>query len=228
MNKIAAPKGRVRVWLEENRLVPDPSKMHGASAVAEMLRVLNHWAHKILLYIAQVALAVMVVLVIMTVTLRYVFRTGIGWAEEVPVLLVILFAFLATAIGVRDHMHISMNVVYNMFPSHGKIRKVLDFFGDFCVLLCGAFLVFYGTRYVARLSVLTGILPMTGWPTFIQYIPAPMAGFVIVFDQVLFMTGILDKEDLLYSKKEVDWSEVVKEQRKEALADHSTEGGDLS
>lgn len=39
MNKIAVPKGRFRVWLEENRLVPDPSKMHGSSAIAEILRV---------------------------------------------------------------------------------------------------------------------------------------------------------------------------------------------
>jgi TRAP-type C4-dicarboxylate transport system permease small subunit len=228
MNKIAVPKGRFRVWLEENRLVPDPSKMHGSSAIAEILRVANHWAHKLLLYIAQVALALMVVLVIMTVTLRYVFRTGIGWAEEVPVLLVTLFAFLATAIGVRDHMHISMNVFYNIFPSGGKTRKVLDFLSDLCVLVCGLFMLFYGWRYAARLAVLPGVLPMTGWPTFIQYLPAPMAGFVIAFDQLLFMTGVLDPDDLLYSEKEVDWNEVVKEQRQEALAGHTIEGGDLS
>jgi TRAP-type C4-dicarboxylate transport system permease small subunit len=89
-------------------------------------------------------------------------------------------------------------------------------------------MLFYGWRYAARLAVLPGVLPMTGWPTFIQYLPAPMAGFVIAFDQLLFMTGVLDPDDLLYSEKEVDWNEVVKEQRQEVLAGHAIEGGDLS
>jgi TRAP-type C4-dicarboxylate transport system permease small subunit len=221
------PKSRVRGWLEDNRLVPDRTRMHGPAMIPELLRVFNHWAHKILLYISQVALAVMVVLVIMTVTLRYVFSTGIGWAEEVPVLLVTLFAFLACAIGVRDHMHISVNIVYNLFPSNGKIRKAMDIFSDVCVLLCGLFLMFFGTTYVSRLMNLTGTLPMTGWPTFIQYLPAPMAGFVITFDSVLFLTGILKKDDLLYSEKEVDYTELLKEQRLEAKTASSNDGGDV-
>ena len=74
---------------------------------------------------------------------------------------------------------------------------------------------------------LTGTLPMTGWPTFIQYLPAPMAGFVITFDSVLFLTGILKKDDLLYSEKEVDYTELLKEQRLEAKTASSNDGGDV-
>lgn len=39
----------------------------------------------------------------------------------------------------------------------------------------------------------------------------PLAGFLITFDCILFMTGVLDKGDLLYSEKEVDYVAIVKQ-----------------
>ncbi|MDD4011091.1 MAG: hypothetical protein PHI83_03000, partial [Sphaerochaetaceae bacterium] len=55
----------------------------------------------------------------------------------------------------------------------------------------------------------------TGWPTFIQYIPAPLAGFLMTFDSILFLTGVLKSDDLLYSEKEIDYVQLVKEQKAE-------------
>ncbi len=57
----------------------------------------------------------------------------------------------------------------------------------------------------------TGKLPMTGLPTWVQYTPAPMTGFLMTFDSILFLTGVLKPDDLLYSEKEVDYVEVVRE-----------------
>ncbi|ADY13045.1 TRAP transporter small permease [Sphaerochaeta globosa] len=203
---------KVRSYLVSNHLIVDVADHKGLHLIPELLRTLNHWTHKLILYIAQVALALMVVLVILTVVLRYVFNTGIGWAEEVPRLLVTLFAFLACAIGVRDHMHISVNILYNSCKEGSWVRKALVIFTDVCILLCGLFLLVYGWQYTKRLMSLPGTLPMTGWPTFIQYIPAPLAGFVMTFDSLLFLTGILDREELLYSEKEVDYTKIVKQQ----------------
>ncbi|MFA6845637.1 MAG: TRAP transporter small permease [Sphaerochaetaceae bacterium] len=206
---------RFSQWLDKNHLVPDKANNPGSKMIGEMLRVINHWTHKIMLYIAEIALALMVVLVFMTVVLRYCFNTGIGWAEEVPRLLVTLFAFLACAIGVRDHMHISVNVVYNLFPRNGVARKILDVFSDVCVMICGIFLLVCGWQRVALLMNMPGTLPMTGWPTWIQYVPAPMAGFLMTFDSILFLTGVLKPGDLLYSEKEIDYVEVLKQQQAE-------------
>ena len=227
MERQSGQISRFSNWLVTNHLVPDKEHFHGVQKPIEMLRVINHWVHKVILYISQIALTVMVVLVIMTVLLRYVFNTGIGWAEEVPVLLVNLFAFLACAIGVRDHMHISVNIVYNLFPQGGKGRKILEYFSDVCVLVCGLFLLFFGTMYAKRLFGLTGELPMTGWPTWIQYIPAPMAGFVMTFDSLLFLTGVLKKDDLLYSEKEIDYTRVVKELKLASEHSITSDGGNL-
>ena len=71
----------------------------------------NRAVHRVMLYVADVSLILMIAIVTLTVVLRYCFNTGLSWAEEVPRLLVTLFAFLACAMGVRDHMHVSVNVV---------------------------------------------------------------------------------------------------------------------
>lgn len=168
-----------------------------------------------MLWVADIALIAMVCIVSMAVTLRYVFNTGIGWAEEVPRLLVTLFAFLAMAMGVRDHAHIGVNILYNVFPKDGKARRFLDQFGDFCIMLCGLFMLYYGARRCIQLYSMPGNLPMTGLRTWIQYLPVPLAGFVISFDSILFLTGILKRDDLLYSEAEVDYVEEVKRQQAE-------------
>ena len=186
------------------------------NVVARSLRLANRWIHKIMLVIAEVALAAMILIVFFTVVLRYCFSTGIGWAEEVPRLLVNLFSFAAAAIGVRDHLHISVSVFYNLFAKDGLMRKILDILYDVSVLLCGLFMLYFGTQYSWKLAHLTGRLPMTGWNTCIQYIPAAIAGFIITFDSLLFLFGVLKPGDLLYSEEEVDYNEMMRQNKAEA------------
>lgn len=183
--------------------------------MASLLRTLNHWAHRVVLAVAELALIAMVIIVSMTVLLRYVFNTGIGWAEEVPRLLVTLFAFIAMAMGVRDHSHISVNILYNRFAKDGKMRRFMVFLSDFVILLCGLFMLYFGARRCIQMMGLPGTLPMTGWSTWIQYLPIPIAGFLISFDSILFLTGVLKRDDLLYSEPEADYAEDMRGQRDE-------------
>lgn len=200
-------------WLIKKNMVPR-AECKGADFIPEILRVVNHWAHFIMLCIAEIALTFMVAIVFMTVVLRYCFNTGIGWAEEVPRLLVTLFSFLACAIGVRDHMHISVSIFYNVFPKDGIVRKVLNVFSDICVLVCGIFLLGCGFTRMCTLMGLPGTLPMTGLPTWVQYLPAPMAGFLMTFDSILFLTRVIKPGDLLYSEPDIDYQEIVKQNEK--------------
>ncbi|MFR2020172.1 MAG: TRAP transporter small permease [Christensenellales bacterium] len=148
----------------------------------------------------------MVAIVTLTVILRYCFNTGLSWAEKVPRLLVTVFAFIACAIGVRDHMHVAVNAIYNKFRS-GQGEKALDVLTDIVVLLCGLFMLISGGARTAKLFTLPGVLPITGISTAWQYLPIPVAGFVMSFDSVLFLTGIVSRDDLLYSEPEVDFTD---------------------
>ena len=206
---------KIRKYLLENKLAIDKSQYkNGKIPARAYVMLINHWCHKLILTISQIAVIVMLCIVFFNVVLRYCFNSGIGAVDEVARLLVTLFTFLACAIGVRDHMHISVKIVYSRLKKGGKMRKFMDVLGDVATLLCGIFLLYYGTMYIVRLK--PGFLPMTGLPTWIQYIPAPLGGFVVTFDSILFLTGLIKPDDLLYSEPEVDYEEMVKQQAAEA------------
>ena len=177
------------------------------SGVKGALIALDHLLHKVMLVIAQISILAMIVIVTLTVVLRYCFNTGLSWAEEVPRLLVTVFAFMSCAIGVRDHMHVAVDAIYNRFPKGGKARKAMLILADVCVLLCGLFMLVSGYQRTAKLFSLPGVMPITGISVAWQYLPIPVAGFVMVFDSIRFLTGILDPNDLLYSEPEIDFTD---------------------
>ena len=104
-------------------------------------------------------------------------------------------------------MHVAVNAVYNLFPVNGKGRHVMDVLTDVATLLCGLFMLFAGGDRVIKLFSLPGVMPITGISTAWQYLPIPVAGFVMAFDSLLFLLGILDRDDLLYSEKEIDYTD---------------------
>lgn len=167
--------------------------------MAEMLRKFNRALHKCLLVVAEIAVLVLVVIVTYTVIARFFFNTGNSWAEELPRILVALFAFLACAMGVRDHLHVGVSVLYNRFAEGGKVRKALDFLTDLCVLLVAIFMIKVGYDYCISLAARGGKLPMTQWPVWIQYVSIPISGVIMAFDSILFLTGVLKQDDTVFS-----------------------------
>lgn len=168
-----------------------------------ILLAIDTFIHKILLAIAQVALFAMIAIVCTTVFYRYVLNAGIIWAEEIPRTLVALFAFIACAMGVRDHMHIGLGFFYNRFPAGGKGRAVLDVIINLSMLTCGFIMLYYGWNLCAKVGKFT--MPATGFPRWVQYISMPIAGTIIMYDSVLFLFGILKEDNLLYSEKEEEY-----------------------
>lgn len=177
------------------------------SAFCQLLVKLNHFVHRIMLVMSQLAILAMIVIVTLTVVLRYCFNTGLSWAEEVPRLLILVFAFSACAAGVRDHMHVSVTAVYNRFAVGGKARRIMDIGVDVAALLCGLFMLISGGQRTMKLFALPGVLPITGISVAWQYLPIPIAGAVMVLDAALFLLGILDPDDLIYSEKEIDFTD---------------------
>ncbi len=177
------------------------------NAFCKLLITLNHLVHKLMLLMSELAIVAMIVIVTLTVVLRYCFNTGLSWAEEVPRLLILVFSFAACSAGVRDHMHVSVTAVYNRFPLGGKARKIMDIGVDVAALLCGLFMLISGGDRTMRLFNLTGKLPVTGISVGWQYISIPIAGAVMVMDSILFLTGVLDPDDLIYSEKEIDYTD---------------------
>ena len=173
------------------------------SGLAKVLHAIDTVIHKILLVIAQLALAAMIIIVCATVYYRYVLNSGIIWAEEVPRLLVALFAFIACAMGVRDQLHIGMGFFYSRFPKGGKVRRTFDMINYLLTIFIGCVMLYYGTTLCKQLAPFT--MPATEWPRWVQYISMPISGAVIIYDSILYMLGVLNEDDKLYSEKEVEY-----------------------
>ena len=62
----------------------------------------------VVLYFCMALVILMVVIVFTNVLLRYGFRSGIKWGEEIPLVIVIWFTFIAMALGVKENLHISI------------------------------------------------------------------------------------------------------------------------
>ena len=167
---------------------------------AQGLRAIDTFVHRILLIMAQVALAAMITIVSATVYYRYVLNTGIIWAEEIPRTLVALFAFIACAMGVRDQLHIGISVIYSHFPKGGKTRKVMDLLSYTATLFAGCIMLYYGWNLCAQLGRFT--MPATGWPRWVQYISMPISGAIIAYDSLLYILGVIDEDNRMYSEKE--------------------------
>ncbi len=182
--------------------------------MVKVIRDINRWMHYTILLLAEIALVAMVLIVTLSVILRFFFNTGIAWAEEVPRLMVGFFAFFALAMGVRDKSHISMDFFYNLAPKGGKLRAFMDFLANVCVLLCGAFLLYYGGSRILLMMTRSGVLPITQWPNWVRYAAAPVVGFTVIFDSILYLTKVLKPNDLLFSEPEVDYmSQVIHDKK---------------
>jgi TRAP-type C4-dicarboxylate transport system permease small subunit len=168
-----------------------------------ILRAVDTAIHKVLLVIAQVALFGMIAIVCVTVFCRYVLNTGIIWAEEVPRTLVALFAFIACAMGVRDHLHIGVGFFYGRFKVGGPGRRVLDVIFNLSTFACGAIMAVFGWNLCAQLWRFT--MAATGLPRSVQYISMPIAGAIIMYDSLLFLFGVLKEDDRLFSEKEEEY-----------------------
>ncbi len=68
------------------------------------------------------ALAVMVALTFGNVVLRYVFNTGIDWAEELSRLMFVWLIFLGAILALRQRVHLGVEIVQAALPP--RIRRV--------------------------------------------------------------------------------------------------------
>jgi TRAP-type C4-dicarboxylate transport system permease small subunit len=127
-------------------------------------------------WLAMILLVVMTLDVCMTVFTRYCFSYTPSWSEDLALLCMIWFGFLAMALGVRDNGHLSITLMDLIFPK-SWIRP-LDVFKYLCRGGFGVFMVYYGYDMVVLGSrnTITGMSISSAW----QYAAVPLSGVAIV------------------------------------------------
>jgi TRAP-type C4-dicarboxylate transport system permease small subunit len=155
------------------------------SAIRKAVLALHH----ALVVLAELLIVAMVLITFTNVILRYFFDSGLDWAEEVSLMFVVWFTFIAMAIGVRQKLHISINI----FPKHMPrwFKAFISRFDNLPTILVSIVMVVSGWGLVQ--FTMRSILPATGIPGGIKYGAVPLAGFLITFHAVADLFGLGEK-----------------------------------
>ena len=127
------------------------------------------------LKLAMVLLVAMVILVFLNVVLRYGFSSGIRWSEEISLVIVIWFTFIAMALGVKEGLHINVDILPKKLPK--VFFTTLTCLRDILVILIGGIMIYYGWKLT--LNGARSFLPATHIPNSINYLVLPIAGVFI-------------------------------------------------
>lgn len=146
--------------------------------------------HTLLVMLAKILLAAMVVLISANVFMRYVLNSGITWSEEVALVFVVWFTFIALALGVKERLHISLCLLPEKISP--MIDLLLSKLTDVVILFLGYIMIRYGWILVQFTS--RSILPATGVPASVLYFPLVLSGVLVLYEGAMDLLG-LDKRD---------------------------------
>jgi TRAP-type transport system small permease protein len=114
-------------------------------------------AERLVEWLMALALAVMVVLVFGNVVLRYVFNSGIAWAEEIARLMFVWLIFLGAILALRHHGHLGVELLQARLPA--GVRRACAVISHL-LMLYGLWLFLYGswTQTVIGLDTYSTVL----------------------------------------------------------------------
>src|SRR3954451_25405836 len=142
-------------------------------------------------------LAVMVVLVIGNVVLRYGFNSGITASEELSRWLLVWLTFLGAIVAVREHAHLGVDSLVRMLPATGKR---ICFVINYCLTLYADWLLLSGSWRQTLINI-DDRAPATGLSLGIFYFVGVVfgvsAGILLVYDLVRLISGQASEADMV-------------------------------
>jgi len=130
-----------------------------------MRRVL-HWIEQILNIMIALCIAGMTILIFTNVILRYIFHSGITWAEEMSRFMFIWMVFLGSILVLKEGTHIGVDMLVRRVPEN--LRKLLLFIGNL-IILAIAFIVLKGS-WDMTMDSLNSKAPATGISLAFMYV----------------------------------------------------------
>jgi TRAP-type transport system small permease protein len=129
--------------------------------------------------LVRVAVVVLAVVMLVALSLQVVMRYGFGrpltWSEELAVACFGWAMLLAIAVGVRDRIHVRMELLVDLLPE--CIRLLLERLIALAIAGAGSFLAWSGWNYTADSGGLTSAA--MAYPMAWLYGSAPVCGALI-------------------------------------------------
>jgi TRAP-type C4-dicarboxylate transport system permease small subunit len=135
---------------------------------------------------ARLSLALLGLVVIFGVVMRYAFNDAPPYIEQVALILVISVAMFGAAAGARDGGHIGLDSVLKMLPARSRfiMTVLVDLIG-----LCFGLILLVGS-YQMGLSTLHDLIPTLGISEAFRYLPLFIAAALIALFSIEHMVSM--------------------------------------
>ena len=148
------------------------------------IKLLFDWVFLALAWFALLLLVCMTALIFADVFCRYLLHFSIAWADEITLIFLVWYVFIALAIGVRKGVHTSINLIKILVPN-----KYLDWTAtrlvDLLTILFGGLLVYFGKELIEIGTYST--LASIDLPSYWEYIFIPISGVLVMYSALVRM-----------------------------------------
>jgi TRAP-type C4-dicarboxylate transport system permease small subunit len=146
---------------------------------------------RLMLYIAGVGIIAMTLIVGWQVFGRYILNDSPSWSEPLSLYLMSWFIMLGAAVGVRESVHLGLDIVRYVMPP--AIQKAMDLISLGLIILFGIGMAYYST--LLAMGTWSATIPVLGWPGGTDFFPMIFGGAMIsVFALERFLDVIIGVE----------------------------------
>lgn len=139
--------------------------------------------------LAKIIVFFMVTVVTIQVVVRC-FGGNIKWCEEIMLLLLDALMFLLLPIGIKDDLHIRIDIFAKKFPK--TVRKVIVQFSNIVILGISICMIWYGKVLMDKTY---SAFTITGIPRKYLYLITVISGILSLIVSVLKVFGMLNTKD---------------------------------
>lgn len=136
---------------------------------------------KALEWFAMICMVILTIIVFIDVILRYIFKQGFAWTQEVATLMLVWFSLIGMAIGVLEKIHISIEMFTSKLPK--KAISVLESIDHILMAVFGGLMVYYGIVIMNMTKLST--MPATKLPSAVLYVILPLSGILVLLNAIL-------------------------------------------
>ena len=147
----------------------------------DFLRTLCRVVFKALEWFAMICMVILTCIVFADVILRYIFKQGFSWTQEIATLMLVWCSLIGMAIGVLDKIHISIEMFTAKLPS--KVICLLESIDHILMAGFGGLMIYFGINIMNMTKMST--MPATKMPSAVLYVILPLSGILVLINALL-------------------------------------------
>jgi TRAP-type C4-dicarboxylate transport system permease small subunit len=149
------------------------------------------WISRLSLYIAGMGIIAMTLIVGWQVFGRYVLNDSPSWSEPLSLYLMSWFIMLGAAVGVRESVHLGLDIVRYVMPP--PVQRAMDLLSLGLIVLFGIGMAYYSS--LLAIGTWTARIPVLGWPGGTDFFPMIVGGAMIaIFSLERFVDVAIGEE----------------------------------